>query len=252
MNDFMHSFFLLHAFHVTSLLAGSAIFFALFIILNETKKNYTNPRSKQIQNIHEKKITRLGGLGIFINLIFLNTAFDSFSFNLSNTIELLVCLLVFVPILITTLFEDFYIQLNPIYRLTAMIVSATIIFLIPGFNLPVIDFPFLDFIFNVPIIKMIIFSLLLIALMNGFNFIDGANGLMTITFLVAMGSIFTISYVVGDDLTMHLILILIGPFIIFFAFNYPLGRIFIGDIGAYLCGWLTGLICFSFFAKHER
>lgn len=251
MIDFIQAFFLLHLFDISVLIFGSFIYFVIAIQWNKIIESHKSIHYREVQKIHEKQIARVGGVGIFINLIFF-TVYNSYSFNLANTIELKVCLFTFVPIFIVTLFEDLHIHLKPIYRLIAMIVSTTYVFLILGFNLPTIDFPIGDFILNAPTIKTIIFISLLIALINGFNFIDGANGLMTTSFLVAMGSLFTIAYMVGDVQIMHLILLLIIPFIIFLFFNYPFGNLFIGDIGAYLSAWLIGLMCFSFFAQHEE
>jgi UDP-N-acetylmuramyl pentapeptide phosphotransferase/UDP-N-acetylglucosamine-1-phosphate transferase len=51
-----------------------------------------------------------------------------------------------------------------------------------------------------------------------------------------------IANILGDDLVLQLSLILISSLIAFFVFNFPFGKIFMGDGGAYFVGFMMAMI----------
>jgi UDP-GlcNAc:undecaprenyl-phosphate/decaprenyl-phosphate GlcNAc-1-phosphate transferase len=74
---------------------------------------------------------------------------------------------------------------------------------------------------------------------NAFNIIDGYNGLaggFAVVVLVAMA---WVAAQVGDGFILATALILIGALLGFLAWNWPKGRIFLGDGGAYLIGFIV-------------
>jgi UDP-N-acetylmuramyl pentapeptide phosphotransferase/UDP-N-acetylglucosamine-1-phosphate transferase len=57
---------------------------------------------------------------------------------------------------------------------------------------------------------------------------------------------------VGDVFFLNVCLIVIGTLIGFFVWNFPYGKIFLGDGGAYLIGFLAGLVGVMLVERHKE
>ena len=158
----------------------------------------------------------------------------------------------FIPILFITIFEDFHIQVRPLYRMLAMVLSSFLILFTTLNSLPELSLPIIGSFFNQPYILPFFYAIALIGLMNGMNFIDGANGLLAMTLLSAFFGLGLMAYSINDYDFLIIILFFSIPLFIFLLFNYPFGRIFMGDVGAYWYGWLVGTLIIYFFSKHEE
>jgi UDP-N-acetylmuramyl pentapeptide phosphotransferase/UDP-N-acetylglucosamine-1-phosphate transferase len=77
---------------------------------------------------------------------------------------------------------------------------------------------------------------------NAVNVIDGLNGLSGINGLLASIGLAAIGWVVDDVFIFQSACLLAGAIAGFFAVNFPSGRIFLGDGGAYLIGLLLALL----------
>jgi UDP-N-acetylmuramyl pentapeptide phosphotransferase/UDP-N-acetylglucosamine-1-phosphate transferase len=77
---------------------------------------------------------------------------------------------------------------------------------------------------------------------NSINIIDGFNGLASGTIMLCLAAIGAIAFQVGDVTLMRLCLILIAVTAGFWVVNFPFGKIFLGDGGAYLLGFLLGWV----------
>jgi UDP-GlcNAc:undecaprenyl-phosphate/decaprenyl-phosphate GlcNAc-1-phosphate transferase len=101
-------------------------------------------------------------------------------------------------------------------------------------------------------LAIIFFSLGLIGLMNGINFIDGMNGLAVLTIMGALSSCIALSYIAKDNQAFIVLVPWLIMLSIFLLFNYPFGKIFLGDSGAYFIGILLGIWLIDFFARHNQ
>jgi UDP-N-acetylmuramyl pentapeptide phosphotransferase/UDP-N-acetylglucosamine-1-phosphate transferase len=70
------------------------------------------------------------------------------------------------------------------------------------------------------------------------NVIDGLNGLSSVNALLASIGLAVVAWTVGDSFVFSAACVLGGSVAGFFLVNYPGGRIFLGDGGAYLMGLL--------------
>ena len=85
----------------------------------------------------------------------------------------------------------------------------------------------------------------IVCMMNLLNFLDGLNGLCSGSVLVASLFLATIGFISGSDAA-----IAVSGFFIalslatagFFTFNFPHGRIFLGDVGSQFLGFLMGIL----------
>lgn len=77
---------------------------------------------------------------------------------------------------------------------------------------------------------------------NAVNIIDGFNGLASGAVLISMGALGMIAFGCGDLELARLCLVVWGATAGFFIVNFPFGKLFLGDGGAYLLGFLLAWI----------
>jgi UDP-GlcNAc:undecaprenyl-phosphate/decaprenyl-phosphate GlcNAc-1-phosphate transferase len=209
-------------------------------------KEYTQVR-KQIQNIHgEKRVLRIGGIILIISLMI-----QYFFLMDTNSLYNLI-LISSLPIVVVGAFEDTIGFIKPTIRLFIILMSSVIFFYFMEESFPYIDLPLIGEIIHIhPLFTFIFFTLSLSAYTNGVNMIDGTNGLAAVSIVSSLASVAFISFMVGDFEIMYLSMffsIFLVPFLIF---NYPWGKIFLGDAGAYFFGWVTGIIVILFFGRNN-
>lgn len=196
---------------------------------------------KQIQNIHDGDVTRLGGIIIFfifsIYIFFYNTTFLYFW---------LTSLLIIIP----AFFEDINIIIKPKIRFFFIIIaSALIIYSVD--QLPHFDLIYFNFLNNF-YLQVIFYTLALATLVNGQNIIDGTNGLSAMTSLSIFGSLLYLGVYLKDVELINICIIVIIIIISFLIFNYPLGKIFLGDTGSYFLGLLAGYLTIDTFGRYNE
>lgn len=179
------------------------------------------------QKFHTAPTPRIGGLGIFIGCFFL----------MVNTKIGLFLMLASVPAFVSGFLEDLFAKISPGRRLIIMLVSAVMAIYLLG--VVVTDFTF----FKVPLeIGVVITIVAIIGMINGTNLIDGINGLSSGISIIIFTTYFFISRIVGDTDIEFISAICAMTIFAFFVFNYPKGKIFLGDGGAYFIGFMLAAI----------
>ena len=82
--------------------------------------------------------------------------------------------------------------------------------------------------------------LVLVGLINSINIIDGFNGLMLGFSLMVFLALAFVAMQIGDVFLINLYLLIAGSILILFLANFPLGKVFTGDMGAYFIGLIMG------------
>jgi UDP-N-acetylmuramyl pentapeptide phosphotransferase/UDP-N-acetylglucosamine-1-phosphate transferase len=182
------------------------------------------------QRLHQDEVPRIAGLIVYV---FLTTvALFSVESHYLNVI-----LISALPIVLIGSKEDLFHNTSPILRLIMMSLSAGLfIYLLPS-NLPVIDFPLINQILSIGYMKEGFFIFSILVIINGSNLIDGVNGNLSMTSIIQFTSVGLLAFMVGDDVIVQLSCLLLLPLIIFTLFNFPFGKIFCGDAGAYFYGF---------------
>jgi UDP-N-acetylmuramyl pentapeptide phosphotransferase/UDP-N-acetylglucosamine-1-phosphate transferase len=85
-------------------------------------------------------------------------------------------------------------------------------------------------------------ALCLVALINAINFIDGVNGLASGHLILTLSAIGLVTLAENGSERLPLILTLIGALVGLFLINFPFGKIFLGDTGAYVFGMMVGIL----------
>jgi len=223
------------------------VFAAISIILLILNKNILQKISSDyqtIQKIHQDYVPPLGGLIIFIYFY----SYLFFFFKQSNFFTNYHVLIPSLLIVTISSIEDLYNNIKPMVRFLVIFISS-IFFCVINAELPIIELWRIgELINNNYLIRILFFSICLTALSNGMNMIDGMNGLSGLTSLNILAAIVALVLLFDiDKFDIQIFLILGGLLVVFLIFNFPFGKIFLGDAGAYWIGWLLGVIIIDLF-----
>ena len=188
--------------------------------------------------VHTLPTPKSGGLSIYVSSFIIIFLF----FNFYYAIYLLLSssLLFFYG-----LYEDSNGDTPQYVRLIVMTISGlmTIYFT----NIYVYDIGFI----TLPRALGIIFTLFcVVGIASAINFIDGLNGLSTGICLITLLFYGLICFQLNDIKLFTFILILFSAILGFFIFNYPFGKIFLGDGGAYFLGFIMAFLSILLANRH--
>ena len=218
-----------------------ASFVGNFLIMKYGYKiSLTKP--DQPQNIHKGQISRLGGL-VLIILFFIYTI----HIQIISLSFLFISLLVLIPALL----EDFGFNLKPLIRLSAILIGCFLL-LTNLKSLPPFDLYFLNIILNNFYFQIIFYTLALATVINGHNLIDGTNGLSASSGIVIFICIGYLGIEINNSEIIQIAILVIILLISFLLFNFPFGKIFLGDSGSYFIGLLGGYLIIKIFASNQQ
>jgi UDP-N-acetylmuramyl pentapeptide phosphotransferase/UDP-N-acetylglucosamine-1-phosphate transferase len=188
-----------------------------------------------IQKVHTKPTSRLGGVGIFFGLC---SGIFFIKDELPNDAILGVCLLIgSIPVFVSGLIEDLTHKVHPTTRLLMAIASALLILWILHVGVHRTDIAVFDFLLRLPFFMTLLTILVVSGFTNAINIIDGFHGLASGCVMIMLMSLALISYSVQDWTVMRLCLLTFFVTLGFGIWNWPFGKIFLGDAGAYLIGF---------------
>lgn len=185
------------------------------------------------QRFHENPTPRIGGFGIFVAL--------SVGLLLYNP-KFWIYIIVSLPVFLSGFIEDLTRSLHPKMRLILMSVGATAAFFILDVKITKVDVPLIDPILSISLISFLFTVFALVGLSNAINIIDGFNGLASGVSIMILLAITYVANNVGDFLVRDLSIMTIFALLGFFILNFPFGKIFLGDGGAYFIGFWIGVL----------
>jgi len=190
------------------------------------------------QKIHIESTPRVGGFAIFFGLIFASIPQINTTFNII-TILIIGCAL---PAFFIGAYEDITKKVDPIVRLFFIGISAALAIYFNDILIHSIDVPVVDRFLQIKPIAFTFTIFSLIGISNAYNISDGLNGLASFLALSALMPILIISHNSGDSSMVFMSALISATIISFLFFNFPFGKIFLGDGGAYLIGLIVGII----------
>jgi UDP-GlcNAc:undecaprenyl-phosphate GlcNAc-1-phosphate transferase len=245
---------LLNQIHLLSLFVSIVIMVVLNTLFSffwpqiQAKTTLLKPYNA-VQKVHDGEVARLGGLVSYVGLM----AYWLLSHNGISMPFIEAILLSSIPLLLIGVKEDLFHNTSATQRLLGMLLTTLLFFNLYPVTYPVIEFPIIgELIDQIPALSLIFFIFATLVIMNGNNLIDGANGLMSMSIFMQVMSLFFLAYEVDDfDMQVNLLYLVI-PLMIFLLFNYPWGKIFMGDFGAYFYGLMISTITIIFFGEHPE
>ena len=184
-------------------------------------------QTEKPQKFHDVPVPRAGGIGIALALGLL--ILTPFGIKLIPSIILA---------FISGIFEDFHNSLTPRIRIILQIIAAVTAI---WFTHSVVTYLGLGI--ELPYIIGVIFSIFaIVGMVNAINIIDGFNGLASGVVLMILSSFAIVSYEHSNTELLNVLSVIAGATFGFFVLVFPKGKIFLGDGGAYLLGFIIALI----------
>ena len=189
------------------------------------------------QKYHTEPTPRIGGLMLMFSLL-ASGGVMLFADALTDDREFGLLLLAGIPAFLGGLVEDVTKKVGVLERLLLTMLSGAVAAWLLGAVLQRLDMPGLDqaMLWLPFAVAFTVFAVGGIA--NATNIIDGYNGLAGGLAVIVLIALAYVAYLVGDSLVFASALALTGALLGFLVWNWPGGKIFLGDGGAYLIGFL--------------
>ncbi len=186
-----------------------------------------------VQAAHSSPTPRVGGAAIIFGYL-LGCAIAYFS---GGTLWLLLMVAV-VPLFVSGGAEDLGFRVSPAGRLAAAVLSSALAVILTGAWIGHTGLYVLDPLFAWSPFAVVITVVAAATISHAFNLIDGLNGLSGSTAILASGGIAATAFLVGDTEIAMMGVLLAAATMGFLVLNFPSGKIFLGDAGAYTLGFL--------------
>ena len=218
-----------------------------FIFLNHSL-NIGQDKSVGVQKFHIAPTSRLGGLALFCGLIAGDILMRNYKIQGLHLFETL--LISALPIFLGGLVEDLTHRVPAFIRLILAVLSATLAWFLLDLGVHKTDVFFIDFFLQWPFISFLTTLLVVAGFSHSINIIDGFNGLASGQILVMLGFLAYLNFTYSEVDLFFISLLLASVLIAFFIWNWPLGKIFLGDSGAYLMGFFV--VCLGLLLLQRR
>lgn len=189
------------------------------------------------QKFHSKPTPRIGGIAVFFGLA--TVGLLALPMDLGFTMDhYRLLLLASLPAFLGGLTEDITKKVGVLPRLILTMVSGGMGVWLLGAVLHRLDVPGMDSLLIIAPVAMLFTVFAIGGVANAINIIDGFNGLAGgygVMVLIAMAYV---AHQVGDLYLMTTAMVMIGTLLGFLVWNFPFGKIFMGDGGAYLLGFM--------------
>ena len=188
----------------------------------------------KIHAFHKVPTPRIGGMGIYLANLFI--IFNPIGWKI---------IALSLPAFLAGLMDDFR-SISPKIRLLLQSITACLTVAVLDISVGVLGFGI-----ELPYYLAIVVAIVaIVGTINAVNIIDGFNGLASGFSLMVLLSAGIISWQLQDMVLLEIVFINIIALLGFFIFNYPKGKIFLGDSGAYFLGFL--LICLLLYATNKH
>jgi UDP-N-acetylmuramyl pentapeptide phosphotransferase/UDP-N-acetylglucosamine-1-phosphate transferase len=200
-----------------------------------------------VQKFHSKPVPHIAGVSIFLSFFITSWASD-----LQNIFYWLM-FLASLPVFIGGFSEDVTAKISPSLRMVFISISIISAYFFIDIKVDYLGFDYVDYYLSNYLLLSLLFTLLVVGgAVNAMNIIDGYNGLMAGYSILVLLAIAYVAITLGDSLVLQLSFILIASLAGFFVCNFPFGKIFMGDGGAYFVGFMLSVIGLMLSIRNEE
>ncbi|MNH84361.1 putative undecaprenyl-phosphate N-acetylglucosaminyl 1-phosphate transferase [compost metagenome] len=197
------------------------------------------------RKVHTRVMPRLGGLGIYLSFVIGLVALLPFipdSYISSRDLDFVGAFLVGGTMIVLLGALDDRFDLSAKLKLLIQIATACVV--VFGFDIKIefANIPFHTY-SSVETWMSIPFTILwIVGVTNAINLIDGLDGLAAGVSAIAIGTIAVMAFIMGNEITAVLCLLLLGSILGFLYFNFHPAKIFMGDSGSLFLGFSLALL----------
>ncbi len=226
---------------ITTLVIGLFIYYLSLTIKSFPHDTMTNTNLPQ--KIHKGKIARVGGAIVVLSILFTNFFF--------NSEKIYLILFTFFPILMIALMEDLNIPINAKLRMLFIVISSCLAIFLFSINFEHANISLIDeVLLSNYYISILVTIIMISAIVNAFNFIDGLNGLMSSITILILVCFAYVSFSKNYSEIFWICSVIVSVYIVLFFFNFPKSLFFFGDTGAYFSGFSIAII--ALFLSSEK
>lgn len=212
---------------------------ALLVRGSQRRWQALDDTSGGLRKLHAIPTPRIGGVAVALG-VFGGAVMDwAITGRLIPWLLLGVCLL---PAFVWGLIEDLSKRGAVLPRLVLPAVAAALGFILLDARIAQLDIPGFDNLLGLHAFAFIFTLFAVTGVTHALNVIDGLNGLAGMSALLASIGLAIVAAAVQDALVVSVACVLAASIVGFLPVNYPFGRIFLGDGGAYLVGILLALL----------
>lgn len=234
---------LLSLIFLPALVAGGV---ALLLVLTQSwHGRHTMDSHEGIQKFHTQPTPRVGGIAISIGVAAGYLVADSGRQALLGPL-----ILAGLPAFAFGLLEDITKRVSVRTRLLATMGCGVLGWAITGHSITDANVPGLDWLLGFTLISVAFTAFAVGGIANAINIIDGFNGLSAGAVIIILLAFSVMTAALGDPDLSRVCLILAGAVIGFLAVNWPMGKIFLGDGGAYFIGFALAWLAVLILARH--
>ena len=231
--------------------------FAAYVVIRLARRHARQYAHDMPQRFHRGHIPRIGGVGIFFGLV-LAWAYagtpQAATLNVdwhANSTFLWLMAMCMAPAVFAGIAEDMTQRLRARLRLGLTALSAILLCWLLNLGVRRIGFaPVDDWLQAVPLAAAIFAMVAIAGLPHAFNLIDGYNGLAGMVAILISLALVHVALQVGDRQLAAMLVCLVGATGGFLLWNYPYGKIFAGDGGAYVWGLVIAVACVLLVQRH--
>jgi UDP-N-acetylmuramyl pentapeptide phosphotransferase/UDP-N-acetylglucosamine-1-phosphate transferase len=224
------------------IVACTSLVVSLLLVLTKSwHGHFSMDHTDGVQKFHAVPTPRIGGIAIFAGLVA--------GWHVVSDVEnvlLAPLLIASIPAFVFGLLEDVTKRVGVLPRLLATMGSGVLACWLTGIALNRADVPMLDDLLKYWPIAVVFTAFAVAGIANAINIIDGFNGLSSGAVMIILASLGSIAKFEGDTVLATNFLLLGAAIFGFWIVNFPFGKLFLGDGGAYFAGfalaWLAVLL----------
>jgi len=208
-----------------------------------------------VQKVHTAAVPRIGGLGVVCGIL-LGLVVFQFLFpgavSASRVSRTYLLLAASLPAFMAGLIEDVTKRVSVRIRLCATALSALVASFALGATVNELDIWGVDALLVVTPLAVFVTALFVAGGANAVNIIDGFNGLSGTTIVAMSIGLSAVGLQVGDTFVAMLGALCAGATLGFLMLNYPSGKLFLGDGGAYFLGFWVSEMAVLLLVRHPE
>ena len=227
---------------------GTALLVALLLVATQNwHGHHTMDSDEGVQKFHTEPTPRVGGIAIAAGVVagYLMAHPDRQSL-------LGPLILAGIPAFAFGLLEDITKKVSVRTRLLATMGSGVLGWAITGYSITDANVWGMNWLLSFPLISVAFTAFAIGGIANAINIVDGFNGLSSGTVLIILTAFGVMTTALGDPDLARICLILGGAVAGFLLVNWPMGKIFLGDGGAYFIGFALAWMAVLVLQRHPE
>ncbi len=228
-------------------------FFATLLItigLVTTKRwhgRFSMDSATGIQKLHETPTPRIGGIAIALGMIVTWQVGGADVRSIFGPM-----LVASIPAFAVGMAEDITKTIGVMLRLMATMLSGALAWYLTDIAMQNTGFPPLDWLLRFLPFAVLFTAFAVGGVANAINIIDGLNGLAAGSIAIMAGALGLIAVNLGDSAVASVSFALMACALGFGVVNWPFGKLFLGDGGAYLLGFILAWLAVLLPMRHSQ